>query len=121
MQADDNDADDNDARDDAVLRMLVQDGFDRSRAAFDELTATLASDQAGGWTHEQLEFGCQLGQGYHFAKPLDRGGQRSSAGVLGDHRVGQRAQALDLDRDLVADAHRLHPLGGAGHDDVTAL
>ena len=55
MQAYDNDADDNDARDDAVLRMLVEDGFDRSRAAFDELTATLASDQAGGWTHEQLE------------------------------------------------------------------
>jgi hypothetical protein len=41
-----------DAYDDAVL---VEDAFDRSRAAFDELAATLGSAEAGGWTHDQLE------------------------------------------------------------------
>jgi hypothetical protein len=41
-----------DACDDAVL---AEDAFDRSRAAFDELAATLSSAEAGGWTHDQLE------------------------------------------------------------------
>jgi hypothetical protein len=44
-----------DARDDAVLWVLAEDAFASSRAAFDELTATLASAEAGGWTHDQLE------------------------------------------------------------------
>jgi hypothetical protein len=44
-----------DARDDAVLWVLAEDAFAGSRAAFDTLTATLASAQAGGWTHDQLE------------------------------------------------------------------
>ena len=43
---------DNDACDDAVL---AEDAFAGSRAAFDELTATLGSAEAGGWTHDQLE------------------------------------------------------------------
>jgi hypothetical protein len=41
-----------DACDDAAL---AEDAFDRSRAAFAALTATLASAEAGGWTHDQLE------------------------------------------------------------------
>jgi hypothetical protein len=44
-----------DARDDAVLWVLAEDAFASSRAAFDTLTATLASAEAGGWTHDQLE------------------------------------------------------------------
>src|SRR6266487_3735775 len=44
-----------DARDDAVLWVLAEDAFAGSRAAFDTLTATLASAEAGGWTHDQLE------------------------------------------------------------------
>jgi hypothetical protein len=43
-----------DARDDAVL-CAAEDAFASSRAAFDALTATLASAQVGGWTHDQLE------------------------------------------------------------------
>src|SRR6266487_3914719 len=54
MQAYDIDGD-VDADDDAVLCVLAEGAFDRSRAAFEELTATLASVQAGGWTHDQLE------------------------------------------------------------------
>src|SRR5262245_44821650 len=46
---------DNDACDDAVLCVPAEDAFDRSRAAFAALTATLASAEAGGWTHDQLE------------------------------------------------------------------
>jgi hypothetical protein len=34
---------------------LAEGAFARSRAAFDELAATLASAQAGDWTHDQLE------------------------------------------------------------------
>ena len=41
-----------DACDDAVL---AEDAFARSRAAFAALTATLASAEAGGWAHDQLE------------------------------------------------------------------
>ncbi|HZD69721.1 MAG TPA: ISKra4 family transposase [Actinomycetes bacterium] len=41
-----------DACDDAVL---VEDAFDRSRAAFEDLAVTLGSAEAGGWTHDQLE------------------------------------------------------------------
>ncbi len=41
-----------DACDDAAL---AEDAFDRSRAAFAALVATLASAEAGGWTHDQLE------------------------------------------------------------------
>jgi hypothetical protein len=44
-----------DARDDAVLWVLAEDAFASSRAAFAALTATLASAEAGGWTHDQLE------------------------------------------------------------------
>jgi hypothetical protein len=41
-----------DACDDAAL---ATDAFASSRAAFDGLVATLASAQASGWTHDQLE------------------------------------------------------------------
>jgi hypothetical protein len=44
-----------DACDDCVLPVLAEDAFDRSHAAFDALTVTLASAEAGGWTHDQLE------------------------------------------------------------------
>jgi hypothetical protein len=54
MQAYDIDLD-VDADDDAVLCVLAEGAFAGSRAAFEKLTATLASDQAGGWTHDQLE------------------------------------------------------------------
>ncbi|SRR6266487_2710769 len=40
--------------DDAVL-CAAEGAFAGSRAAFEALTATLASVQAGGWTHDQLE------------------------------------------------------------------
>jgi hypothetical protein len=44
-----------DACDDAALCVLTEDAFTGSRAAFEALTATLASAEAGGWTHDQLE------------------------------------------------------------------
>ncbi len=44
-----------DTCDDAVLCVPAEDAFDRSRTAFAALTATLASAEAGGWTHDQLE------------------------------------------------------------------
>jgi len=46
---------DNDACDDAVLCVVAEDAFARSRAAFAALTATLAGAEAGGWAHDQLE------------------------------------------------------------------
>ena len=46
---------DNDVADDAVLCVLAEEAFARSRAAFAALTATLAGAEAGGWTHDQLE------------------------------------------------------------------
>jgi hypothetical protein len=44
-----------DTCDDAVGCVPAEEAFDRSRAVFAALTATLASAEAGGWTHEQLE------------------------------------------------------------------
>jgi hypothetical protein len=47
-----------DARDGAGMDAAQLGGLDAfgvSRAAFDELVATLASAQTGGWTHDQLE------------------------------------------------------------------
>src|SRR6266545_4136639 len=47
-----------DARDGAGMdaaQLGGLDAFGASRAAFDELVATLASAQTGGWTHDQLE------------------------------------------------------------------
>jgi hypothetical protein len=43
------------AYDDALLSEESLDAFDAARAAFDGLTATLASAEAGGWTHDQVE------------------------------------------------------------------
>src|SRR6266516_1004846 len=53
MQAYDNDVDAGDFDDAGVLE--GPDAFGASRAAFDELIATLSSAKAGGWTHDQLE------------------------------------------------------------------
>src|SRR5262245_65214996 len=52
---------DNDTCDDAVLCGLAEDAFAGSRAAFQALTATLASAQVGGWTHDQLEENLETG------------------------------------------------------------
>jgi hypothetical protein len=41
--------------DDAVLCVPAEDAFAGSHAAFAALTATLASAEAGSWTHDQLE------------------------------------------------------------------
>jgi hypothetical protein len=44
------------AYDDApLLSEESQDAFGAARAAFEALTATLASAEAGGWTHDQVE------------------------------------------------------------------
>src|SRR6266545_3803514 len=51
MQAYDNDVDAGDSDDAGVLE--GPDAFGASRAAFDELLATLGSAKAAGWTHEQ--------------------------------------------------------------------
>src|SRR6266498_2988570 len=53
MQAYDNDVDAGDSDDAGVLE--GPDAFGASRAAFDELLATLGSAKAAGWTHDQLE------------------------------------------------------------------
>src|SRR6266545_2961387 len=53
MQAYDNDVDAGDFDDAGVLE--GPDAFGASRAAFDELLATLGSAKAAGWTHDQLE------------------------------------------------------------------
>ncbi len=64
---------DNDACDDAALCVPAEDGFARSRAAFEELAATLAGAEAGGWAHDQLE------------EQLETGGRALLRLLLQDH------------------------------------
>src|SRR6266536_3782104 len=109
MQAYDNDVDAGDFDDAGMLE--GPDAFGASRAAFDELVATLWSAKAAGWSHDQLE------------EQLETDGRELLRRLYQDHldlralreqhavatgRIGPRTDARGIARRMVEPGHLRH-------------
>src|SRR6266508_3614500 len=104
MQAYDNDVDAGDSDDAGVLE--GPDAFGASRAAFDELLATLGSAKAAGWTHDQLEEQLETDARGIAHRKVEPGHLRHLATVFGTVRVTRCAW-------FSGGARNLYPAGAA--------